>query len=47
MAEELLEEENFAAMFEASEKAQETTNRIVEGEIGIARRRQPRFGWCW
>ncbi len=33
MAEELLEEENFAAMFEASEKAQESTNRIVEGEI--------------
>ncbi|MDA3947340.1 MAG: 30S ribosomal protein S1 [Helicobacteraceae bacterium] len=33
MAEELLEEENFAAMFEATEKAQESTNRIVEGEI--------------
>jgi len=33
MAEELLEEENFAAMFEATEKAQESSNRIVEGEI--------------
>ena len=33
MAEELLEEENFAAMFEASEKKQEAPNRIVEGEI--------------